>query len=251
MNDERIVYQGVKKFEEIGNSYFLVSVIYYQKLEFYLIKLHLPRSQKIYCSNFYESDFLNFELDFLEQEVGIEKINSFFSRKFSDFLDFTRNYEETSSNFSSARSFSYSQRRKSDMKVRKRIIFGNFIKSIEQFEQYNFQACKFWERLLRSAKLYQNQQGKYVLNINNYYGILRSTLFSEIVNIQSEEQALLQIFVENQKSYHHLSIKEHLKSVRIVDTRDFSCSVRIHFFNSRHSQAQKMFLSKILPLYYQ
>jgi hypothetical protein len=66
MNDERVVYQGIKKFEEIPNSYFIVTVIYYSRLEFYIIKLHLLKSQKIYCSNFYESDFLNFELDFLE-----------------------------------------------------------------------------------------------------------------------------------------------------------------------------------------
>lgn len=171
----RVIFQKNKK---INNSFAIVSVIKYENLDFWNIRVSFMGNSRTFITNFYNSDLLKMEEKTL-------------------LLLFPQDLQELQEDFEKKNIKNYQQFHELFSIENKLNSKTNFRRTISK-ECIEFAEFKFWERVIDILNIYKNLQGKLLLKINNFEGILRETIgIGTIDNLESKKTLYYECFFDN------------------------------------------------------
>ncbi|CAD8127122.1 unnamed protein product [Paramecium sonneborni] len=122
------------------------------------------------------------------------------------------------------------------------LIRKNNLDMISTFE------IKIWESLIDRVQISKNTQNRFILNLDTFKGVLRENLYTQVVYLGNEVNALFEVFVENVRKPFNMS-KPYFP-IRLNESQNFQMYQRITLFEQPKIVNFKMMLRKVLYSYY-
>ncbi|CAD8135944.1 unnamed protein product [Paramecium pentaurelia] len=122
------------------------------------------------------------------------------------------------------------------------LVRKNTLDMISTFE------IKIWESLIDKVKITKNQQNRFILNLDTFKGVLRENLYTQVVYLGNEVNALFEVFVENVKKPFNM-LKPYIP-IRLNESQNFQLYQRITLFEQPKIVNFKLMLRKVLYSYY-
>ncbi|CAK58756.1 unnamed protein product (macronuclear) [Paramecium tetraurelia] len=107
---------------------------------------------------------------------------------------------------------------------------------------------KIWESLIDRVKITKNQQNRFILNLDTFKGVLRENLYTQVVYLGNEVNALFEVFVENIRKPFNM-LKPYIP-IRLNESQNFQLYQRITLFEQPKIVNFKLMLRKVLYSYY-
>ncbi|CAD8155476.1 unnamed protein product [Paramecium pentaurelia] len=122
------------------------------------------------------------------------------------------------------------------------LIRKNNLDMISTFE------IKIWETLMDKISITKNSQNHFIFNLDSFQGVLRENLYTQVVYLGNEVNALFEVFVENVRK--PLDMFKLCIPIRLNESQNFQLYQRITLFEESKVVNFKLMLRKVLYSYY-
>ncbi|CAD8125017.1 unnamed protein product [Paramecium sonneborni] len=107
---------------------------------------------------------------------------------------------------------------------------------------------KIWETLMNKITITKNSQNHFIFNLDSFQGVLRENLYTQVVYLGNEVNALFEVFVENGRK--PLDMFKGCVPIRLNESQNFQLYQRITLFEELKIVNFKLMLRKVLYSYY-
>ncbi|CAD8100733.1 unnamed protein product [Paramecium primaurelia] len=107
---------------------------------------------------------------------------------------------------------------------------------------------KIWESLIDKVQITKNSQNRFILNLDTFKGVLRENLYTQVVYLGNEVNALFEVFVENIRKPFNM-LKPYMP-IRLNESQNYQLYQRITLFEQPQIVNFKLMLRKVLYSYY-
>ncbi|CAD8207776.1 unnamed protein product [Paramecium octaurelia] len=107
---------------------------------------------------------------------------------------------------------------------------------------------KIWETLMNKITITKNSQNHFIFNLDSFQGVLRENLYTQVVYLGNEVNALFEVFVENVRK--PLDMFKVCVPIRLNESQNFQLYQRITLFEEPKVVNFKLMLRKVLFSYY-
>ncbi|CAD8122297.1 unnamed protein product [Paramecium sonneborni] len=107
---------------------------------------------------------------------------------------------------------------------------------------------KIWETLMNKITITKNSQNHFIFNLDSFQGVLRENLYTQVVYLGNEVNALFEVFVENVRK--PLDMFKGCVPIRLNESQNFQLYQRITLFEELKVINFKLMLRKVLYSYY-
>ncbi|CAK79222.1 unnamed protein product (macronuclear) [Paramecium tetraurelia] len=107
---------------------------------------------------------------------------------------------------------------------------------------------KIWESLIDQITITKNSQIHFIFNLDTFQGVLRENLYTKVVYLGNEVNALFEVFVENVRK--PLDMFKVFIPIRLNESQNFQLYLRITLFEEPKVVNFNLMLRKVLHSYY-